>query len=158
MLEGSSPFAAIDFQQSSEVFAPLPLDRSDGRAQPAELHLRNLSIFNLPQTLAASDELSVAGISPSSLSALLWISKAHKPREDTTLYVLDSVTASVSCTEVTFLKGLFQRLRNNAAESESSDMVVEFTACSPFFPALCRPMLLCSQSCMFHITWLPAQK
>lgn len=131
VLEGLSPFAAIDFQRAREVFAPLPLDRTDGSTQPAVLYLHNLQLFNLPQRLAVGDGQPAGGVRPGALSALLWISKPRNGASDGELYVLDSVTASVSCTEVAFLRSLFQRLQLNAVESESSDMVVEFMVPCP---------------------------
>ena len=129
-VRGASLFAAIDFQRATEVFAPLPLDEVGGRTQPAVLHLRDLTLFNLPQTLAARDEVSVGGVSSRALSALLWISKPRTSRADSAGYVLDRVTASVSCAEVSFLKHLLQRLQQNAGDSDS-DIVLDFMARLP---------------------------
>lgn len=146
VVEGASPFAAIDFQRASQVFAPLQVHRRDASTQPAVLRLRNLHLFNLPYT----SKKNIGGsIRRNSLCALLWISKPSTKRLKEPVYVLDNVTASVSCAEVAFLKRFFERLQLNAAKSESSDTVIEFTArfLFPLIPShQCYRLLIVMQS------------
>ena len=129
-VRGASPFAAIDFQQAGEVFAPVPLDTGGAHPQPGILHLRDLELFNLPRTLAGEGEGPPGGVGIQALAALLWICKPREAGADSTVYVLDTVTASVSCAEVSYLRVLFERLQQNVAETES-DVVLDFMARSP---------------------------